>query len=444
MKAFAALGRPPLRARLGAPTSLHNDALIWRESLNVERARRSSSQQPARAAMTVDKVFGDIGSTPESGAAQPQQIWGSTVGRMFQPAHSSGRHFELGGASSASSARGNVSGSTVHARIRCMPHARREPSTSRSASSTGKGQADGKLLPFDRQLFNMGKMLKRGDVAGVLAIFEEVKGSGTASHLHYNIAISALASAHDPSGAGLLFAELDARGEADSYSYGAYSSALCRAGKLEEAVTLVESMASRNVSSNIVIYSTLFHGAIAAGHMQLAKRLMRDVEKLGLGYSEMFLFGLLRLIGREGSADAIVPAWRTAIRELYQSSPDTPGAGGLGGGDGSGKGRGCSAAAIAALSVAFALCQRPKEALRALQVLQVVYSSLPNAARAGGARDDSWTKQVSNVSDFPGARWQRLHPIAASVSCDYFRQHFGVLKAQQTTPYGPVCRCSDF
>jgi pentatricopeptide repeat protein len=95
----------------------------------------------------------------------------------------------------------------------------------------------------------MGKMLKRGDIAGVLAIFQKLKESGTAKNLHYNVAMSALASARDWKSAGALFDELDARGETDTYSYGAYSSALCRAGKLKEAVALVDHMSSRQVVS---------------------------------------------------------------------------------------------------------------------------------------------------------------------------------------------------
>ena len=129
----------------------------------------------------------------------------------------------------------------------------------------------------------MGKMLKRGDVAGVLATFEELKESGSATHLHYNMAISALAASRDPSRAGALFDELDARGEADAYTYGAYSSALCRAGRLEEAVQLVDSMAAKNVRPNLVIYNTLLHGAVTAGDLSLARRLKEDVERMQLG-----------------------------------------------------------------------------------------------------------------------------------------------------------------
>ena len=95
--------------------------------------------------------------------------------------------------------------------------------------------------------------------------------------LHYNVAISALAAARDHEQARDLFTELDARGEADVYSYGALSSALCRAGKLEEAVALVDSMSDRRIVPNLVIYCTLLHGAITAGALPLARSLQQVV-----------------------------------------------------------------------------------------------------------------------------------------------------------------------
>ena len=113
--------------------------------------------------------------------------------------------------------------------------------TSRRSDNATTSRGPGlDLKAFRKDLYDMGKMLKRGDIAGVLAVFEELQESGSATHLHYNVAISALASSRDCARAGALFDELDARGEADAYTYGAYSSALCRAGKLDEAVGLVE------------------------------------------------------------------------------------------------------------------------------------------------------------------------------------------------------------
>ena len=138
--------------------------------------------------------------------------------------------------------------------------------SSTAITSHGPGRD---LTAFRRDLYEMGKMLKRGNVARVLAMFEELKESGSATHLHYNMAISALASSRDPARAGDLFDELDARGEADAYSYGAYVSALCRAGKLKEAVALVDKMAPKRVPPNLVIYNTLLHGAVTAGHLSL-------------------------------------------------------------------------------------------------------------------------------------------------------------------------------
>ena len=55
--------------------------------------------------------------------------------------------------------------------------------------------------------------------------------------------------------------------QVDTYSYGAYISALCRVGKLQEAVALVDTMPSRNVKPNLVIYNTLLHGAVTGAHV---------------------------------------------------------------------------------------------------------------------------------------------------------------------------------
>ena len=126
----------------------------------------------------------------------------------------------------------------------------------------------------------MGKLRRRGDVDGVLALLQEVKEDGTATHLHYNVAISVLASARDALRAGDLFAELDARGEADAYSYGAYVSALCRAGRLEAAVALVDSMEASNVAPNLIVYNTLLHGAVTALSIPLSAYSPWAVTKL--------------------------------------------------------------------------------------------------------------------------------------------------------------------
>ena len=208
---------------------------------------------------------------------------------------------------------------TLYARVKRMPCA------SRSASSAAQQGAAGG--DFCRALYNMGKLRRLGDVDGVLALLKEVKEAGTATKLHYNVAISVLASARDALRAGQLFAELDALGQADAYSYGAYVSALCRAGKLDQAVGLVASMDSSNVAPNLVVYNTLLHGAVTSGDLVLARRIKLQVSQRNLGCNEMHLIGLLRLAGRERRVTAIAPVWTSAIDQLYL--PEGEGGGGV-------------------------------------------------------------------------------------------------------------------
>ena len=162
-----------------------------------------------------------------------------------RPFHSANAtiHFEPTGV--AASSRRDCHGCAQYGLAAVLGHSSH---THRALSSSRRANGEARP-PFDVKLYDMGKMLKRGDIAGVLAIFQKLKESGTAKTLHYNVAMSALASARDWKSAGALFDELDARGETDTYSYGAYSSALCRAGKLKEAVALVDHMSSRQVVS---------------------------------------------------------------------------------------------------------------------------------------------------------------------------------------------------
>ena len=257
--------------------------------------------------------------------------------------------------------------------------------TRRHASSTAaRTDAEPGTRGFCPKLHKMGLLKRRGDSAGVLALFEQLRSSGEATTLHYNIAISAAAAARDTASAGAIFAELDERGEADAYSFGAYASALCRTGQLAAAVDLVDSMPAKKVAPNIVIYTTLMHGAVTAGALPLAKRLARDVEALqqrnALGSSEMLLIALLRLAAREGDAPRIARVWRKCVADIYMH--------------GTSAGGGCSPAAIAALTVAYAQCRRPREALQALTVLQHVCAPPLTAA---GAEDAAKAKGLSGT-----------------------------------------------
>ena len=197
------------------------------------------------------------------------------------------------------------------------------------------------------------QLLMRKECRAVIKILRLLQERRKATVFAYNVALSAHAILREADDALKTFEDLqkDTKGGADHYSYGTLSSALCRAGRVDEAVSLLNKMVEGKMKPNIVIMNTLLHGAVTAGRIDLANWIRVVIREEGLLVNEMTLIGVVRLAALRCNADEVTRAWLETVHLLSQSNVR------------------CSRAAIASLVVAYSQCDEPDMAIRAIQIL---------------------------------------------------------------------------
>jgi pentatricopeptide repeat protein len=196
-------------------------------------------------------------------------------------------------------------------------------------------------------------LLMKKECKSVIKLLRVLQDRRQATVFAYNVALSACAILRDADNALKTFEDLqiDTKGGADHYSFGCLSSALCRAGRVDEAVSLLNKMVECKVKPNIVIMNTLLHGAVTAGRIDLANWIRVVIREEGLKINEMTLIGVVRLAALRCNADEVTSAWLETVNLLAQSNAR------------------CSRAAIAALVVAYSQCDEPDLAINAIQIL---------------------------------------------------------------------------
>ncbi len=197
------------------------------------------------------------------------------------------------------------------------------------------------------------RLLMKEDFKEVINLLRKLQDRGQATLFAYNLALSALAKLREADGALKTFEALqtDTNGAADHYSFGSLSSALCRAGRVDEAVSLLNTMVTTNKKPNIIIMNTLLHGAVTARRIDLANWIRAVIREEGLVLNEMTLIGVVRLAALQSNAEMVTKAWSETVQLLVQSNVS------------------CSVAAIASLAVAYSQCDAPDLAIEAIQIL---------------------------------------------------------------------------
>ncbi len=197
------------------------------------------------------------------------------------------------------------------------------------------------------------RLLMKEDCRGVISLLRKLQDCGKTTLFAYNVALSAHARLREADGALKTFEalQIDTNGAADQYSFGSLSSALCRAGRVDEAVSLLNTMVALNKKPNIVIMNTLLHGAVTARRVDLANWIRAVIIEEGLVLNEMTLIGVVRLAALQSDAECVTKAWSETVQLLVQSKVS------------------CSVAAIASLAVAYSQCDAPDLAIEAIKIL---------------------------------------------------------------------------
>ena len=197
------------------------------------------------------------------------------------------------------------------------------------------------------------RLLMRKDCAAVIRILRNLQERRIATVFAYNVALNAYAIMREADHALKTFEDLqkDTNGGADRYSYGCLTSALCRAGRVDEAVSLLNKMVEHKLRPNIIIMNTLLHGAVTVGRIDLANWIRVVIREEGLVINEMTLIGAVRLAALRTCADDVTKAWIETVQIMAHSKVR------------------CSHAAIAALAVAYSQCDEPDLAVQAIHIL---------------------------------------------------------------------------
>jgi len=121
-------------------------------------------------------------------------------------------------------------------------------------------------------------------------------------------------------GAMELFAEADTRFGCDSYSFQALAHALVRCGRIEEAMALLDEIRARTKEEpHPIVYDTVLHGAVTAGNMEAALRVMVQRREKNIDWMQMTLIASLRLAAKEGITPAVFTAWNESVAKLRAS-----------------------------------------------------------------------------------------------------------------------------